>query len=98
MNTVSKATNTMQNLMLVILMSMALLGVQLAQGSALHDHTQHNVECALCHFQLSDDSEISHNVAVEAPPATLSGLPHQVHLPPTRVIHPYQSRAPPSLP
>ena len=85
-----------RRLLLLLVLSFTLLGVQLVQDSALHNH-QHAVDCALCHVHLSDDSEHSPSLtlAVSARP------PFQ----PAAVIlavsversSPYQSRAPPAV-
>jgi hypothetical protein len=86
-----------RRLLLLLLLSVMLLGVQLVQESPLHHHTQHTVDCALCHFQLSDDSEHS-------PQLHLFVAPQRPHLGPVAVATPfdltpapYQSRAPPRV-
>jgi hypothetical protein len=93
----TRLSRQIQSLLLVLLMSTALLGVQLIQGSSLHVHEQHSVDCALCHFQLSDDSEIVHTVTVPAQFSTLAPSWPQIFRVTTRTIRPYLSRAPPSL-
>jgi hypothetical protein len=39
-----------RKLLTVLLISLALCGVQAVQASALHDHASHVSGCALCHF------------------------------------------------
>jgi len=85
----------LRRLVLLSLMTLTLLGVQLLQDSVLHQHTQHTVDCALCHFQLSDDSE-----TVSAPVLTVQARLVEASLPPQQLfpstfISPYQGRAPP---
>ncbi|MDR0781810.1 MAG: hypothetical protein LBF16_14155 [Pseudomonadales bacterium] len=84
-----------RRLLLLLLLSVTLLGVQLVQDSPLHQHTQHTVDCALCHFQLSDDSEHSPQwhvfVAPQCPQLGLVAVVAAFDPTPT----PYQSRAPP---
>jgi hypothetical protein len=93
----NRVTRQIQGLLLVILMSTALLGVQLVQGSSLHSHEQHTVDCALCHFQLSDDTEFNHPVALPEQVTTFAATHPETTRITTRAILPYHSRAPPSL-
>jgi len=86
-----------RRLILLSLMTLTLLGVQLIQDSVLHHHTQHTVDCALCHFQLSDDSEF-------AAPPLLTGYSRFFTSPAASAqpfishhISPYQGRAPPRV-
>jgi len=86
-----------RRLLLLVLLSFTLLGVQLVQNSPLHNHLQHTVDCALCHFQLSDDTEHSPQVQLafeeghhyEVPAATRAAFDHDPS--------PYQGRAPPRI-
>jgi hypothetical protein len=87
-----------QSLLLVFMMSLALLGVQVVQGSSLHIHEQHSVDCALCHFQLSDDAEFSNPVVLPEQLSTFNPTSPVIFRITSRTIRPYQSRAPPTLP
>ncbi|HWK55129.1 MAG TPA: hypothetical protein VNR18_12210 [Hyphomicrobiales bacterium] len=86
-----------RRLVLLLLMTFTLMGVQLAQNSVLHQHAQHSVDCALCHFQLGDDIDVD---VQPQPASTLVWhsplLPANTPLPLTpRIVH-YHSRAPPA--
>jgi hypothetical protein len=86
----------LRQILLIALMAFTLAGVQLIQSSPLHDHTQHTVDCALCHLQLGDDTLVRHQlmvpfVAVAAPAATALPVFYFVSSP-----SPYQGRAPPT--
>lgn len=87
----------MRHLLLIALMAFTLLGVQLAQSSPLHQHTQHTVDCALCHLQLSDDVLPGNEFA----PAFVPSAAPAVAAPPRFYSFaspsPYQGRAPPRL-
>ena len=79
----------------VLFLALSLLGVQAIQGSVLHDHQQHSVDCALCHFHLGDDTEHP-----PRPPAPVASTPHVVAIgdiiaPEAPAGSPYKSRAPP---
>jgi hypothetical protein len=82
-------------LLLICLMALTLVGVQGLQASALHQHAQHSVDCALCHLQLSDDTEIQYqNVIIRLATITLKVIPAGTFysfISPS----PYQGRAPP---
>ena len=82
-------------LLLISLMAFTLIGVQLVQASPLHQHTQHSVDCALCHLQFSDDAEIQYqNVITRLAAITLKIVPASTFysfISPS----PYQGRAPP---
>ena len=91
------ANHKFRRCLLLWLMTLSLLGVQLVQGSVLHQHTQHSVDCALCHFQLSDDSEFSSPCPL---PTISQGSPCLVAVLlvlPTANPSPYQGRAPPEV-
>jgi hypothetical protein len=87
----------MRHILLIALMALTLIGVQLAQSSPLHQHTQHTVDCALCHLQLSDDVLVHYQFA----PAFIPNLaPAAVAPTPCYSLafpSPYQGRAPPRL-
>lgn len=86
----------LRQVLLIALMAFTLAGVQLLQSSPLHDHTQHTVDCALCHLQLGDDTVVRHQLMVPfisvAAPA-VAGLPVFYH---SSSPSPYQGRAPPA--
>jgi hypothetical protein len=87
----------LRHFLLIALMAFTLVGVQLIQSSPLHDHTQHTIDCALCHLQLSDDTLVRHQFVVpyavaSAPVATALAIFHPASSP-----SPYQGRAPPRL-
>jgi hypothetical protein len=42
--------NPTKKLLTVLLISLALCGVQAVQASPLHDHVNHVSSCSLCHF------------------------------------------------
>lgn len=82
---------------LIALMLFVLAGVQVIQASPLHDHSQHSVDCALCHVPLADDPSGQRGIAPEFH-ATAAVVPAALH----RFFSstnpsPYQGRAPPSL-
>jgi hypothetical protein len=86
-----------RRLLLLLLLSFTLLGVQLVQNSPLHHHTQHTVDCALCHFQLSDDSEHGPQLHVFIAPQLPRARPAVVVAALDLAPAPYQSRAPPQV-
>jgi len=85
----------MRHALLIALMALTLFGAQLAQNSPLHHHTQHSVDCALCHLQLTDDVLVHVQVALTvvpgAAPATVAPPQFYSFSSPS----PYQGRAPP---
>jgi hypothetical protein len=94
---VSSRYAQMRQILLIALMALMLVGVQLVQSSPLHDHSQHTVDCALCHLQLSDDTLVRHQFMV---PISITTAPIAVVLPIFYVSSspsPYQGRAPPRL-
>ncbi len=87
----------LRKILLIALMAFTLVGVQLVQSSPLHDHTQHTVDCALCHLQLSDDTLVRHQFMV---PFKAASTPVSTTLPQFYLSSspsPYQGRAPPRL-
>jgi hypothetical protein len=86
-----------RRLLLLLLLSFTLLGVQLVQDSPLHHHTQGSVDCALCHFQLSDDSEHSPQLHAFVAPQRSHQAPPTVTAVFDLAPAPYQSRAPPQV-
>lgn len=84
-----------RKLLLVWVMALSLLGVQLIQHSALHDHSQHVVDCALCHFDSHDHVlPVLSEINLAEP-----GIAEQIHTPQTHYLSknhtPYQGRSPP---
>ena len=82
---------------LTAMMVVMLLGGQLLQHSALHDHARETVDCALCHLQsLGDDSELTHGLP---PVVKQAGFVVDFVDTSTTDSHfpsPYQGRAPPT--
>ncbi|MDR2212953.1 MAG: hypothetical protein LBE21_04935 [Pseudomonadales bacterium] len=89
--------SSLRHLLLLLLLSFTLIGVQLVQDSPLHVHAQHTVDCALCHFQLSDDTEYTPQFQLCAAP----DCPRLIAASVAAIIDftplPYQSRAPPQV-
>jgi hypothetical protein len=85
----------LRQLLLLSLMVFTLTGVQLVQASALHNHTQHTVDCALCHLQFSDDALVQHqiNLAFQGVAAPVAPLIPELYV--SANPSPYQGRAPP---
>lgn len=48
-----------QQKLLVWFLAFTLLGVQAVQNSPIHDHVQHQVDCALCHFDSHDQAIVA---------------------------------------
>jgi hypothetical protein len=89
-------SHQIRQFLLIALMGMVLIGVQIAQASPLHDHTQqHMVDCALCHLQFGDDTAFGQPAELPVTAAT-AGL-QELRLPfyVSSTLSPYQSRAPP---
>lgn len=90
-----RSPQLLRQYLLIALMAVTLVGVQLLQASPLHEHTQHSVDCALCHLQLSDDALLHQQLLL---PIRAAGVPVAA---PAREVHsssapsPYQGRAPP---
>jgi len=87
--------NSLRTFIRISLITLALVGVQVIQASPLHDHSDHVVDCGLCHFSFSE-------IAVDDSPAsTLTNIPRHYAVPdavrvasePVRLA--YQGRAPP---
>jgi hypothetical protein len=89
--------NLSRQFLLVWLLALSLLGVQLVQHSGLHDHSQHVVDCALCHFD-SFDHQLSGIVESFLPEA---GAPEQIFIPAPAYLSPqyslYLGRSPPQV-
>jgi hypothetical protein len=82
-------------LLLISLLAFTLIGVQVLQASPVHQHTQHSVDCALCHLQLSDDAEVHHqNVIVRLLQTTFKPVQPATYFTPLSPS-PYHGRAPP---
>jgi hypothetical protein len=81
--------------LLVALMAITLVGVQVVQASPLHDHTQHSVDCALCHLQLNSDgvAELTLTFDYLAPAVRYAQLLREFYS--FSNPSPYQGRAPP---
>lgn len=86
-----------RKLWLITLMVFMLVAVQLAQASPLHDHTKHEVDCALCHLPLSDESQ---DQGCPSPDFNAQGsfrfLESELAIP-LRNPSPYHGRAPPEF-
>jgi hypothetical protein len=87
----------MRHVLLIALMAFTLLGVQLAQSSPLHQHTQHSVDCALCHLQLSDDVLVRYQFAPAFAPNVAPDAVAPTQFYSLSFPSPYQGRAPPRL-
>jgi len=86
----------LRHFLLISLMAGVLLGVQLLQASPLHQHTQHSVECTLCHLQSGDAALLQHALDLSViGPAGVTGDRSEATPAGTARFH-YQSRAPPS--
>jgi hypothetical protein len=82
-------------LLLIGLMAGLLLGVQLLQASPLHQHTQHAVECTLCHLQAGDTALLQQAPALPFVAGTAPSGTLLVAFAISTTTSPYQSRAPP---
>lgn len=82
---------------LIALMALTLLGIQAVQESPLHDHSQHEVDCAVCHFSMSDDSVVSSSkhFVFTATRSVYHATVKQFNASHTYSL--YESRAPPHL-
>jgi hypothetical protein len=82
---------------LIALMLFVLAGVQVIQASPLHDHTQHSVDCGLCHVPVADAPPTHHGIVpeFETLSAALPALASAFFS--SRNPSPYQGRAPPAL-
>ena len=89
--------HNIRHLLLVSLLGLGLLGVEIAQGFDLHAHDHQTVDCALCHFQLSDDSVVANEVRLPYRVYTFAPEYAGQFKATSSIIHPYQSRAPPTL-
>jgi hypothetical protein len=87
----------MRHVLLIALMALTLLGVQVAQSSPLHQHTQHSVDCALCHLQLSDDVLVRYQFAPAFVPSLAQAAVALTQFYSSASPSPYQGRAPPRL-
>ncbi len=82
---------------LIALMLFVLAGVQVIQASPLHDHTQHSVDCGLCHVPVADSCTAPRGIVPEFEgghallPCRAASF-HGSHNP-----SPYQGRAPPAF-
>lgn len=85
-----------RRLLLVSLLATVLLGLQLLQSSPLHHHTQHSVDCALCHLQFNDVAlDTQPTVKIPYGPRTMTAVAQSQPLP-HATPSPYRSRAPPA--
>ena len=96
MNVLKRFHNIRQAL-LIALMALSLVGVQVAQSSPLHQHTQHTVDCALCHLQLSDDVLVHYQFAPTFVPSLAPEAAALTQFYSLSSPSPYQGRAPPPL-
>jgi len=83
-------------LLLIGLMAGLLLGVQLLQASPLHQHTQHAVECPLCHLQAGDTALLQQAPALPFVAGTAPIGDFKVIFAVSTTTSTYQSRAPPA--
>ena len=82
--------------LMITFMVLLFAGAQLAQSSPLHDHTQHSVDCALCHLQLGDDALLQPTLSVAF---IAHSVPYAQYLREFLSFNnpsPYHGRAPPS--
>lgn len=81
----------------VVLLILALSGVQVVQASPLHDHSTHVVDCGVCHFSASeatvDDSPVT---SISVTPAQFT-IARAIQVTNNRTRLAYQGRAPPSF-
>tara|TARA_R100001163_G_C5060226_1_gene197002 strand:+ start:1662 stop:1943 length:282 start_codon:yes stop_codon:yes gene_type:complete len=84
-------------LLVVWLLSLSLLGVQLVQHSALHDHTQHVVDCALCHFDNHGHALPLANIAPDFGKTDTEKVSYQQSFTLSLQYNPYQGRSPPTF-
>jgi hypothetical protein len=82
-------------LLVISLMAFTLIGVQVLQASPLHQHTQHSVDCGLCHLQLSDDAEIHYQNVIVRLLQTAFKVVQPASFYTSLSPSPYQGRAPP---
>lgn len=83
---------------LTTMMVVMLLGGQLLQHSALHDHARETVDCALCHLQsLGDDSELPRGLPPTIKQASVRIAFAHTATPAPQSPAPYQGRAPPRI-
>jgi hypothetical protein len=89
--------NLSRQLLLVWLLAVSLLSVQLIQQSGLHDHSEHFVDCALCHFD-SFDHQLPGIVKSSLQEA---GAPEQIFIRQSAYLSlqysPYLGRSPPQF-
>jgi hypothetical protein len=87
--------NSLRTFIKISLITLALIGVQVIQASPLHDHSDHVVDCGLCHFS---STEITFD---DSPVITPSINPRNIAVPRTETVVSesarlsYQGRAPP---
>jgi len=87
--------NRLQQIFTICLLTLSLLGVQVIQASPLHDHGDHVVGCALCHF---DNTETALPTTAQPQPRFDNKAIYAVADSHFIVFLPYQSfqsRAPP---
>lgn len=92
-----RMTHLLRKRILIALLMLGLLGVQLLQNSSIHEHNQHVVDCALCHF---DTHHYGLSVIAESFEAE-AGLVERVYSPQltflSRQYSPFQGRSPPNF-
>jgi len=82
---------------LIALMVFVLGGLQVVQASSLHDHSQHTVDCGLCHVPLGDGAAPSELVGSISAPLNFPLFFLVVLAIPQGNPSPYQGRAPPRI-
>ena len=86
-----------RKLLTVLLISLALSGVQVVQASPLHDHASHFSGCSLCHFDGAQAIKAADSNSTPLP-ESLSSLPATLLTGPENPALPaYLSRAPPQV-
>jgi hypothetical protein len=86
-----------RKLLTILLISLALCGVQVVQASPLHDHVSHISECSLCHFDGAQAVRTAEPVKTPIPFVTHKNPADLFTHPVTRAFPAYITRAPPQL-
>lgn len=95
--TMLKQLTHIRHAWLIALMVFVLGGLQVIQASPLHDHSQHTVDCGLCHVPIGDGVAPSDPAAVIPAPQNAPSFALLVLITPARNPSPYQGRAPPRI-
>ncbi len=87
--------NSLRTFIKISLITLALIGVQVIQASPLHDHSNHVVDCGLCHFSSTEIAIEDSPVVTPSTTPRYFSVPRTINITAKSIRLSYQGRAPP---